>query len=441
MMTRRAGLLRLLVDSSATRLTKNPNWMRIAGGRCGDVFGLISPVETRMRGVREERRRAKRSPPRSRGPWVAVPASSADATASGSPCYLRVEGSSLLHKEANGRGQRVLDLGSTPTFPAAKTWPLLRRPWESRPRSTSTTALCACAPTPALNQQQSCLVQHSAIRGAHLLRACSPPIHRMFFKQVLEMPCCKQSLCTFCLHEYVAKQQAKHQPSSNDAPGDALTVPTARRARGLATAAALLPEGMACPQCASKSKAPLHLKLLQNGEEASTRYVDSPRTRAEMDRVQQKQQKIAASLPGQPANSPIKAGDDFSALSRKMLPFSAMLVEEPDESNSVTPRFPDSADASAGAAAGSAAVASATAEGADSGAGRYDSAVTSATDRYDSGAGRITGDPTEAGGALAAGPPPGAHEAPAAVMDAPDAAVTARLAAGATGTEPTAPTA
>jgi hypothetical protein len=97
--------------------------------------------------------RAKRSPPRSRGPWVAVPASSADATASGSPCYLRVEGSSLLHKEANGRGQRVLDFGSTPTFPAAKTWPLLRRPWESRPRSTSTTALCACAPTPALNQQ------------------------------------------------------------------------------------------------------------------------------------------------------------------------------------------------------------------------------------------------------------------------------------------------
>jgi hypothetical protein len=314
--------------------------------------------------------------------------------------------------------------------------------------------------------KQSCLVQHSAIRGAHLLRACSPPIHRMFFKQVLEMPCCKQSLCTFCLHEYVAKQQAKHQPSSNDAPGDALTVPTARRARGLATAAALLPEGMACPQCASKNKAPLHLKLLQNGEEASTRYVDSPRTRAEMDRVQQKQQKIAASLPGQPANSPIKAGDDFSALSRKMLPFSAMLVEEPDESNSVTPRFPDSADASGGAAAGSAAVTSATAEGADSGAGRYDSgagrydsavtsatdrydsgagrydsAVTSDTDRYDSGAGRITGDPTEAGGALAAGPPPGAHEAPAAVMDAPDAAVTARLAAGATGTEPTAPTA
>ena len=231
------------------------------------------------------------------------------------------------------------------------------------------------------------------------------------------MPCCKQSLCTFCLHEYVAKQQAKHQPSSSGAPGDGLTVPTTRRARSLGTAAALLPEGMACPQCASKSKAPLHLKVLQNGEEASTRYVDSPRTRAEMDRVQQKQQKIAASLPGQPANSPIKAGDDFSALSRKMLPFSAMLVEEPEEPNSMTPRFTDSADPSACEAA----VTSATAEGADSGAGR------------------ITGDPTEAGGALAAGPPPGAHEAPAAVMDGADAAVTARLAAGATGTEPTAP--
>ena len=235
------------------------------------------------------------------------------------------------------------------------------------------------------------------------------------------MPCCKQSLCTFCLHEYVAKQQAKHQPSSSGAPGDGLTVPTTRRARSLGTAAALLPEGMACPQCASKSKAPLHLKVLQNGEEASTRYVDSPRTRAEMDRVQQKQQKIAASLPGQPANSPIKAGDDFSALSRKMLPFSAMLVEEPEEPNSMTPRFTDSADPSACEAA----VTSATAEGADTGAGR------------------VMADPTEAGGALAAGAPPGAHEAPitasAAVMDAAASAVTAREAAGATGVEPTAP--
>ena len=262
------------------------------------------------------------------------------------------------------------------------------------------------------------------------------------------MPCCKQSLCTFCLHEYVAKQQAKHQPSSSGAPGDGLTVPTTRRARSLGTAAALLPEGMACPQCASKSKAPLHLKVLQNGEEASTRYVDSPRTRAEMDRVQQKQQKIAASLPGQPANSPIKAGDDFSALSRKMLPFSAMLVEEPEEPNSMTPRFTDSADPSACAAVTAAVTAAGTA------AVTCGSAVTSAVtaavtaavksataEGADTGAGRVMAEPTEAGGALAAGAPPGAHEAPitasAAVMDA--AASEAREAAGATGVEPTAP--
>ena len=262
----------------------------------------------------------------------------------------------------------------------------------------------------------------------------------MFFKQVLEMPCCKQSLCTFCLHEYVAKQQAKHQPSSSGAPGDGLTVPTTRRARSLGTAAALLPEGMACPQCASKSKAPLHLKVLQNGEEASTRYVDSPRTRAEMDRVQQKQQKIAASLPGQPANSPIKAGDDFSALSRKMLPFSAMLVEEPEEPNSMTPRFTDSADPSACAAvtaAVTAAVKSATASL------TTPVAVTSAVTAAVTSATAEGAEPTEAGGALAAGAPPGAHEAPitasAAVMDAAASAVTAREAAGATGVEPTAP--
>ena len=58
----------------------------------------------------------------------------------------------------------------------------------------------------------------------------------------------------------------------------------------------LLDAGVAPPKAARQvtavvgetKGAPRELKLLQNGEEPSARYVDSPRTRAEMERVQQK---------------------------------------------------------------------------------------------------------------------------------------------------------
>ena len=139
----------------------------------------------------------------------------------------------------------------------------------------------------------------------------------MFFRSILELPCCKQSLCSFCLHEYVQKQQGK-LGHANEAASIKPAAPTTG-------AGEFLPEGIACPQCASPTKgAPLQLLLLSNGQEASARYVDSPRTRAEMERVH----KAQAAKSAKSGNSPLKVGDDHAALSRKMLPFSAMVVEE-----------------------------------------------------------------------------------------------------------------
>jgi len=89
-----------------------------------------------------------------------------------------------------------------------------------------------------------------------------------------------------------------------------------------------LPVGVDCPQCASPTKgAPRQLRLVQNGEEPSTKYVNSPRTQAEMDRIH-RTQSGSAGAKGK-GNSPLKVGDDHNALSRKMLPFRDIVVEEP----------------------------------------------------------------------------------------------------------------
>ena len=34
----------------------------------------------------------------------------------------------------------------------------------------------------------------------------------------MELPCCKQSICTFCLHEHIDQQQSAYQPQQYLAP-------------------------------------------------------------------------------------------------------------------------------------------------------------------------------------------------------------------------------
>lgn len=150
-------------------------------------------------------------------------------------------------------------------------------------------------------------------------RSRRPIARRMFFPSILEVPCCKQSLCSFCLQEHIQKQQQIKSNSSNSNNGPAANGKHAAAMRS----AHSLPIGVACPHCALPVKgAPRELRVLNNGEEPSARYVDSPRTAAEMARISN------ATAAGPNANSPLRVGDDHNALARKMLPFDAMVVVE-----------------------------------------------------------------------------------------------------------------
>ena len=113
----------------------------------------------------------------------------------------------------------------------------------------------------------------------------------MFYRQILELPCCKQSVCIFCFDEYVQKR---------------MTGITEVKAAvgGAGKGSAVMPVGMPCPQCAVVQKgAAAELRTLDGKEESGRTYVDSPRTRAHMEHAK----RIAAGPgPDGTGNSPLK---------------------------------------------------------------------------------------------------------------------------------------
>ena len=116
----------------------------------------------------------------------------------------------------------------------------------------------------------------------------------------------------------------------------------------------LLPAGTACPQCAVVHMKPMDLRVIEGVERAHVTYLDSPQTIAEQARVQQK----LAGRGGGGKASPLKVGDDFNAMARKMLPFQNIeVIEEAsptkdDEPAAAPPSVvADAAEAPAAAAA------------------------------------------------------------------------------------------
>ena len=144
------------------------------------------------------------------------------------------------------------------------------------------------------------------------------PLCMMFFRSICELPCCKQSTCAFCFAEYIERNQK--QKGGGSAPAgatalaadDAVASPPAPVKGGVPL---LLPAGTACPQCAVVAKKQLDLRVIEGYESAHVAYIDSPHTLAEQARVKEKQQGRAGMA------SPLKVGDDFNAMARKMLPF------------------------------------------------------------------------------------------------------------------------
>ena len=128
----------------------------------------------------------------------------------------------------------------------------------------------------------------------------------MFFRSICELPCCKNSTCAFCFAEYLQRQLHKSEHDEHDPVASAVAAAVASAPAaacggksGRAAAARLvLPAGTACPQCCVPCKAAQTLRVIEGFEEAHVKYIDSPQTRAQYERVS-----ICTGMRSQPATT------------------------------------------------------------------------------------------------------------------------------------------
>ncbi|KAL1525110.1 hypothetical protein AB1Y20_019982 [Prymnesium parvum] len=103
------------------------------------------------------------------------------------------------------------------------------------------------------------------------------PVCMMFYRSILELECCKQSVCSFCLSEYVQKRTASALASDHRKP--------------------VLPAGVACPQCATVNKTRSQLlKTLEAGDVPERAYVTSPKTSQQLEELTSRREQPASPL-------------------------------------------------------------------------------------------------------------------------------------------------
>lgn len=117
------------------------------------------------------------------------------------------------------------------------------------------------------------------------------PLCMLYFKSIHRMSCCEQYVCSFCFAEYGHRHSIK-LPSLLDTEG-----------------AVQLPASLACPCCTASGRE-IFAEPVKQGEQPRS-YDDSPRTKASMPA-------ITESL-----LSPVKVGESFDDMRRKMLTFEA----------------------------------------------------------------------------------------------------------------------
>jgi hypothetical protein len=138
----------------------------------------------------------------------------------------------------------------------------------------------------------------------------------LYIKHIHRMSCCKQYICKPCVSDYGAKHGFK------------LTALDADQS-------VRLPLQTACPCCSAPTSADVRLERVDSSEQPRS-YDDSPRTKASMPAISDS------------ILSPMKIGETFEAMKRKMLTFEAAGYRQSRLSNK---READGAPASAEKAA------------------------------------------------------------------------------------------
>ena len=151
------------------------------------------------------------------------------------------------------------------------------------------------------------------------------PVCMMFFRSILETECCRQSICMFCLSEHVNKRA--HAKGIETTPVEGIY----RKP--------MLPAGIPCPQCAQVQKARAQMmRTLEGADDVKVPYATSPGTSQHLEEISSRREFSSGS------QSPLKIGDDFPTMARKMLPFEVVplrLDELEEEGELAAPRTPE----------------------------------------------------------------------------------------------------
>jgi hypothetical protein len=124
---------------------------------------------------------------------------------------------------------------------------------------------CACALASRAPAPVALLAAHTA-RPVASPRCADCPICMMFFRSIVELPCCGNTTCAFCLGEYL--QKLEPLPATDGELAAAIAAAPAVAAGGRTLHDLQLPAGRACPQCRVVCKASRPLRLLQRSPHA-----------------------------------------------------------------------------------------------------------------------------------------------------------------------------
>mmetsp|Transcript_2000 Transcript_2000/g.5714 ORF Transcript_2000/g.5714 Transcript_2000/m.5714 type:complete len:236 (+) Transcript_2000:346-1053(+) len=117
------------------------------------------------------------------------------------------------------------------------------------------------------------------------------PLCMLYFKSIHRMSCCLHHVCCFCLAEYTSRQSID-VPAVNDS-----------------VQSSMLRQGLPCP-CCGVSREGITIEKVAPGEQPRV-YGDSPRTKAMLPAITESM------------FSPVKIGDNFEVIRRKMITFEA----------------------------------------------------------------------------------------------------------------------
>jgi len=165
------------------------------------------------------------------------------------------------------------------------------------------------------------------------------PLCMMFYKSIMEMNCCQQYTCSHCLNDYVltklaakpgigAPASAALSDRTNGREAGAAAPPLSAQPPPAAEGEGHLPRGLSCPHCNVSSDG-RPLRVLRKHDEARS-YLNSPQTSQQLAELSSARDSLGSNS----KSSPLRVGDDYAAMARKMLPFSTEMGRVDDISDS-----------------------------------------------------------------------------------------------------------